>query len=82
MGFVVGFLLGAVLGVGLIVGFARYQNIRSRRRTDLVLFFFFLFFIPFIEDVILSLYNVGFDFMLIVSGISNCSFCEDDSSRF
>lgn len=35
MGFVVGFLLGAALGLGLIVGFARYQNIRSKRRTDL-----------------------------------------------
>ncbi|KAI5673331.1 hypothetical protein M9H77_13695 [Catharanthus roseus] len=35
MGFVVGFLFGAAVGIGLIVCFARYQNIRSKRRCDL-----------------------------------------------
>ncbi|KAL2548675.1 Synaptotagmin-4 [Forsythia ovata] len=35
MGFLVGYILGVAVGVGLIVGFARYQNIRSKRRTDL-----------------------------------------------
>ncbi|KAL3838580.1 hypothetical protein ACJIZ3_023171 [Penstemon smallii] len=35
MGFVVGYILGFAVGIGLIVGFARYQNIRSKRRTHL-----------------------------------------------
>ncbi|GFP83317.1 synaptotagmin-5 [Phtheirospermum japonicum] len=35
MGFIVGYLMGLTLGLGLIVCFARYQNIRSKRRTDL-----------------------------------------------
>ncbi|KAL2525719.1 Synaptotagmin-4 [Abeliophyllum distichum] len=35
MGFLAGYILGVAVGVGLIVGFARYQNIRSKRRTDL-----------------------------------------------
>ncbi|KAK6140689.1 hypothetical protein DH2020_025571 [Rehmannia glutinosa] len=35
MGFVVGWIMGFALGFGLIVGFARYQNTRSKRRTDL-----------------------------------------------
>ncbi|KAL3497334.1 hypothetical protein ACH5RR_040066 [Cinchona calisaya] len=35
MGFVFGFFLGATLGLGLVVGFARYQNSRSKRRRDL-----------------------------------------------
>ncbi|GER51703.1 calcium-dependent lipid-binding family protein [Striga asiatica] len=36
MGFLVGYVLGFVLGFGLIVGFARYQNSRSKRRTELL----------------------------------------------
>ncbi|KAK6119552.1 hypothetical protein DH2020_046719 [Rehmannia glutinosa] len=36
MGFVVGWIMGFALGFGLIVGFARYQNTRSKRRTDLL----------------------------------------------
>ncbi|KAL9176521.1 hypothetical protein ABFS82_01G002600 [Erythranthe guttata] len=35
MGFVVGYILGFALGFGLMVGFARYQNTRSKSRTDL-----------------------------------------------
>lgn len=35
MSFYVGFFFGVALGIGLIVGFARYEKIRSRRRTDL-----------------------------------------------
>ncbi|KAL7112330.1 hypothetical protein ACP275_05G145400 [Erythranthe tilingii] len=35
MGFFVGYVLGFALGMGLIVGFARFQNIRSKHRTDL-----------------------------------------------
>lgn len=35
MGFLVGYVLGVAAGIGLIIGFARYQNIRSKRRTDL-----------------------------------------------
>ncbi|KAK6118365.1 hypothetical protein DH2020_047936 [Rehmannia glutinosa] len=35
MGFIVGYVMGFALGIGLIVCFARYQNIRSKRRTDL-----------------------------------------------
>ncbi|XP_057468438.1 synaptotagmin-4-like isoform X1 [Actinidia eriantha] len=35
MSFYLGFLFGVALGIGLIVGFARYQNIRSKRRSDL-----------------------------------------------
>ncbi|KAL3844020.1 hypothetical protein ACJIZ3_001423 [Penstemon smallii] len=35
MGFIVGYVLGFALGISFIVGFARYQNIRSKRRTDL-----------------------------------------------
>ncbi|CAA0822769.1 Synaptotagmin-5 [Striga hermonthica] len=36
MGFLVGYVVGFALGFGLIVGFARYQNSRSKRRTDLL----------------------------------------------
>lgn len=42
MGLLVGFFLGAALGVGLIVCFARFQNNRSKARIDLVLFSNFL----------------------------------------
>ncbi|KAL6523896.1 Synaptotagmin-5 [Orobanche minor] len=35
MGFLVGYVMGFALGFGLIVGFARYQNTRSKRRSDL-----------------------------------------------
>ncbi|XP_075102996.1 synaptotagmin-5-like [Nicotiana tabacum] len=35
MGLLVGFFLGAALGVGLIVCFARFQNYRSKARIDL-----------------------------------------------
>ncbi|GFQ00455.1 synaptotagmin-4 [Phtheirospermum japonicum] len=35
MGFIVGYVVGFALGFGLIVGFARYQNTRSKRRSDL-----------------------------------------------
>ncbi|GFZ08336.1 calcium-dependent lipid-binding (CaLB domain) family protein [Actinidia rufa] len=35
MSFYLGFLFGVALGIGLIVGFARYQNMRSKRRSDL-----------------------------------------------
>ncbi|KAK2997790.1 hypothetical protein RJ639_025849, partial [Escallonia herrerae] len=35
MSFIIGFILGVTLGIGLIVGFARYENIRSKRRHDL-----------------------------------------------
>ncbi|CAA3028704.1 synaptotagmin-5-like [Olea europaea subsp. europaea] len=35
MGFLAGYVLGVAAGIGLIIGFARYQNIRSKRRTDL-----------------------------------------------
>ncbi|KAK3020361.1 hypothetical protein RJ639_047814, partial [Escallonia herrerae] len=35
MSFIIGFILGVALGIGLIVGFARYENIRSKRRHDL-----------------------------------------------
>ncbi|CAI9772919.1 unnamed protein product [Fraxinus pennsylvanica] len=35
MGFLVGYVLGVAVGIGLIIGFARYQNIRSKGRTDL-----------------------------------------------
>ncbi|KAI8569111.1 hypothetical protein RHMOL_Rhmol02G0253600 [Rhododendron molle] len=35
MSFYIGFFFGFALGIALIVGFARYENIRSRRRSDL-----------------------------------------------
>ncbi|KAL2471893.1 Synaptotagmin-5 [Abeliophyllum distichum] len=35
MGFLVGYILGFALGICLVVGFARYQNVRSKRRIDL-----------------------------------------------
>ncbi|KAL3650690.1 Synaptotagmin-4 [Castilleja foliolosa] len=35
MGFIVGYIVGFALGFGLIVGFARYQNTRSIKRSDL-----------------------------------------------
>ncbi|KAK3043760.1 hypothetical protein RJ639_001956, partial [Escallonia herrerae] len=35
MSFIIGFILGVALGIGLIVGFARYENVRSKRRHDL-----------------------------------------------
>ncbi|KAL6534113.1 Synaptotagmin-5 [Orobanche hederae] len=35
MAFLVGYVMGFALGFGLIVGFARYQNTRSKRRSDL-----------------------------------------------
>ncbi|KAL6556736.1 Synaptotagmin-5 [Orobanche gracilis] len=35
MGFLVGYVMGFALGFCLIVGFARYQNTRSKRRSDL-----------------------------------------------
>ncbi|KAE9452213.1 hypothetical protein C3L33_15911, partial [Rhododendron williamsianum] len=35
MSFYVGFFFGFALGIALMVGFARYENIRSRRRSDL-----------------------------------------------
>ncbi|CAA3028543.1 synaptotagmin-5-like [Olea europaea subsp. europaea] len=35
MGFLVGYILGFALGICLVVGFARYQSVRSKRRSDL-----------------------------------------------
>ncbi|KAJ8751832.1 hypothetical protein K2173_026026 [Erythroxylum novogranatense] len=35
MGFLVGLLVGLCVGVGLIVAYARYQNVRSTRRIEL-----------------------------------------------
>ncbi|KAG5562858.1 hypothetical protein RHGRI_005550 [Rhododendron griersonianum] len=35
MSFYIGFFFGFALGIALMVGFARYENIRSRRRSDL-----------------------------------------------
>ncbi|KAH6790791.1 Calcium-dependent lipid-binding family protein [Perilla frutescens var. frutescens] len=35
MGFFVGYVLGFAFGVGMIVGYARHQHTRSKRRTDL-----------------------------------------------
>ncbi|KAL0447312.1 UNVERIFIED_CONTAM: Synaptotagmin-4 [Sesamum latifolium] len=35
MGFILGYVLGFAFGISLIVGFGRYQNIRSKRRTHL-----------------------------------------------
>ncbi|KAL2489552.1 Synaptotagmin-5 [Forsythia ovata] len=35
MGFLVGYILGFALGICLVVVFARYQNVRSKRRIDL-----------------------------------------------
>lgn len=31
-----GYVLGVAIGVGVIVGFARHQHTRSKRRADLV----------------------------------------------
>lgn len=36
MGFFLGYVLGFAVGIGLIVGFGRYQHTRSKRRADLV----------------------------------------------
>lgn len=35
MSFFVGFVLGIALGIGIIIGFARFERIRSKKRTDL-----------------------------------------------
>ncbi|XP_057799976.1 synaptotagmin-4-like [Salvia miltiorrhiza] len=35
MGFFLGYFLGFAVAFGLIVGFAKYQNLRSKKRTDL-----------------------------------------------
>ncbi|KAG9153578.1 hypothetical protein Leryth_008521 [Lithospermum erythrorhizon] len=35
MGFIVGFIFGASLGIGIVVNFARYQNTRSKNRQYL-----------------------------------------------
>ncbi|KAL0327409.1 UNVERIFIED_CONTAM: Synaptotagmin-4 [Sesamum angustifolium] len=35
MGFILGYVLGFAFGISVIVGFARYQNIRSKHRTHL-----------------------------------------------
>lgn len=37
MGFVVGLLLGVVVGVGLVMVFVRWENARSKSRGQLVL---------------------------------------------
>lgn len=37
MAFFLPFVFGVALGIGIIVGFARYENIRSKQRSDLVL---------------------------------------------
>lgn len=52
MGFLAGYVLGVAAGIGLIIGFARYQNIRSKRRTDLVccLSYFILFLHTYIHN--------------------------------
>ncbi|KAL1552251.1 Synaptotagmin-4 [Salvia divinorum] len=36
MGFFLGYILGFAVAFGLIVGFAKYQNIRSKKRIDLL----------------------------------------------
>jgi len=36
MGFFSGMILGIAIGILLIVAFARHQNVRSKRRSDLV----------------------------------------------
>ncbi|KAL0372251.1 UNVERIFIED_CONTAM: Synaptotagmin-5 [Sesamum calycinum] len=36
MGFILGYVLGFAFGISVIVGFARYQNIRSKHRTHLL----------------------------------------------
>ncbi|OIV97731.1 hypothetical protein TanjilG_12488 [Lupinus angustifolius] len=35
MGFISGMIIGLIIGIGLIIAFARYGTIRSKRRTDL-----------------------------------------------
>lgn len=35
MGFFVGLIMGLAVGLALIVGFVRYENARSKRRTEL-----------------------------------------------
>ncbi|XP_012076512.1 synaptotagmin-4 [Jatropha curcas] len=35
MGFFTGMMIGMAIGIGLILGFARYQNVRSQRRSEL-----------------------------------------------
>ena len=42
MGFVVGMAIGLAFGIGLIMGFAYYQNVRARRRSELVSIVLFL----------------------------------------
>ena len=37
MGFISGMIVGFAVGVGLIVAFARYESIRSKRRSALVI---------------------------------------------
>ena len=41
MGFVAGVAFGLTFGVGLIMAFAYYQNVRARRRSELVSIFLF-----------------------------------------
>lgn len=55
MGFVLGWIVGFALGFGLIVGFARFQTTRSKRRCDLVYIHTLLF--PIIIIIIINIYN-------------------------
>lgn len=44
MAFYVGMFIGIALGLGLIIAFSRYENIRSKRRLNLVQNSYFLLF--------------------------------------
>lgn len=75
MAFLSAMFIGLTVGIGLIVAFARYEKIRSSRRTHMVF--------PFHINQTLAFFNIFHVFMTLhYVGKDSCFICKDDSARY